>query len=64
MTVQYLLAVAAMGLYPLVLYFGLASGRWPEWNLRPPLQPAVLAVLIWACIFLRGPGNAFIYFQF
>ncbi len=59
-----LLPVAAMGLYHLYLYFGLDSVRWPEWNLRPLLQPAVLAVLIWACIFLRGPGNAFIYFQF
>lgn len=31
---------------------------------RPALQPAVLALMIWACVFLRGPGSAFIYFQF
>jgi len=30
----------------------------------PVLQPAALALLIWCCVYLRGPGNAFIYFQF
>ena len=32
---------------------------WPE-----RLQPAVLAGLLTACVFFRGPGEAFIYFQF
>ncbi|MCC7385285.1 MAG: MBOAT family protein [Deltaproteobacteria bacterium] len=27
-------------------------------------EPLELAVLLTACVFLRGPGNAFIYFQF
>ncbi|MFP6582159.1 MAG: hypothetical protein VCD00_06330 [Candidatus Hydrogenedentota bacterium] len=28
------------------------------------LQPVLLAILILACVFFRGPGEAFIYFQF
>jgi D-alanyl-lipoteichoic acid acyltransferase DltB (MBOAT superfamily) len=31
---------------------------------RPFLAPLGLAALIASCIYLRGPGNAFIYFQF
>ena len=59
-----LLPVAAIGLHHAVLHFGIDRLTLPDWNLRPILQPAVLAMLIWACIFLRGTGNAFIYFQF
>ena len=59
-----LLPVAAIGLHHAYLHFGIDRLTLPDWNLRPILQPAVLAMLIWACIFLRGTGNAFIYFQF
>lgn len=41
--------------------------RMPEWSRRrwaPILQPAAIALLLWACVFMRGPGHAFIYFQF
>jgi D-alanyl-lipoteichoic acid acyltransferase DltB (MBOAT superfamily) len=31
---------------------------------RPVLAPLGLAALVACCIYLRGPGNAFIYFQF
>ena len=27
-------------------------------------QPVFVSVLVWACIYLRGPGSAFVYFQF
>jgi len=40
---------------------------WPAWKvvpLRPSLQPAFVAVVLVACVYLRGPGSAFIYFQF
>ncbi|HYG74197.1 MAG TPA: MBOAT family O-acyltransferase [Planctomycetota bacterium] len=33
--------------------------RWSNW-----IQPAGVAAILAACVFLRGPGNAFIYFQF
>jgi alginate O-acetyltransferase complex protein AlgI len=36
-----------------------APTRWGGW-----LEPARMAFLLSCCIFLRGPGNAFIYFQF
>lgn len=31
---------------------------------RRVIEPALLAALLAACVFLRGPGGAFIYFQF
>lgn len=34
-------------------------GRW-----RPHVQVTVMAVLIVVCVFFRGPGSQFIYFQF
>ena len=38
--------------------------QWPQLN-RPRIwQPVAVAVFVWACVFLRGPGSAFIYFQF
>lgn len=37
----------------------LGEGRWVRWG-----RPAVLAAMIAACVFLRGPGQVFIYFQF
>jgi len=29
-----------------------------------PIQPALTAMILVACVFMRGPGSAFIYFQF
>ena len=37
----------------------LARARWVEYA-----QPVAMGLLLTACIFLRGPGAAFIYFQF
>jgi alginate O-acetyltransferase complex protein AlgI len=34
----------------------------PSW--RPLLETLVLAVMIFTCVYMRGPGNTFIYFQF
>ena len=59
-----LLPLALMMLYHLYLHCDVRLARPGDWRLRPILQPAGLAIMIWACIFLRGPGNAFIYFQF
>jgi D-alanyl-lipoteichoic acid acyltransferase DltB (MBOAT superfamily) len=41
--------------------------RWPQrprWPADRVWQPVAVAVVVWACVFLRGPGSAFIYFQF
>lgn len=40
-----------------------AAWQWPQRN-RWILEPACYALMIAACIYLRGPGGAFIYFQF
>ena len=37
-----------------------AVATWIPWA----LQPAMVGLLIAACVFFRGPGSAFIYFQF
>jgi hypothetical protein len=36
-----------------------ARAAFWEW-----LEPWMLGVMAWACIFLRGPGAQFLYFQF
>ena len=41
--------------------------RWPAMtpgSLVTQLQPAWTALILVACVYLRGPGGAFIYFQF
>jgi D-alanyl-lipoteichoic acid acyltransferase DltB (MBOAT superfamily) len=51
-------------------WFFPSSREWlkERWLRVPRLeavgQPALLAVLVWMCIYLRGPGHAFVYFQF
>ncbi len=40
---------------------------WPAWTpaqFGTRLQPAWTALVLAACVYLRGPGGAFIYFQF
>jgi hypothetical protein len=32
--------------------------------LRAPVEPVAPSRMIAACVYLRGPGSAFIYFQF
>lgn len=39
------------------------SGRAERWR-SARFEPLVYAVLVAACVFLRGPGQSFIYFQF
>jgi len=63
-----LIPLFALGLHHLFYLLRLNETRWPviRWRpaLHPALQPVLLATLVWACVFLRGPGNVFIYFQF
>lgn len=41
------------------------SRSWQRWSLRlPVLEPAAIAVLLTLSVYFRGPGSAFIYFQF
>jgi D-alanyl-lipoteichoic acid acyltransferase DltB (MBOAT superfamily) len=37
---------------------------WRSGRVRKLLDPVTLAVMILVCVYLRGPGNEFIYFQF
>jgi len=50
------------------LYFHFRLENKP-WSILPAkqrraLEPVVLAILILTCVYMRGPGSAFIYFQF
>ena len=54
-----------MVLRQLWFHFGLDKVAWPVPRVaRRVLQPVALAVLIVLCVFMRGPGSTFIYFQF
>ena len=41
--------------------------KWPDWTPAPVAsrwQPVWTALILVSCVYLRGPGGAFIYFQF
>lgn len=59
---EHLLLVLVMIARQLWFHLRLDTLAW-RWPLRA-LEPVGLAALLWACVFLRGPGHAFIYFQF
>lgn len=63
-----LIPLALIGLHHLFYLLRLHEIEWkaPRWRpaLHPIVQPVALATLAWACVYLRGPGNVFIYFQF
>ncbi len=48
----------------LYLYKGWDAASIWQSRLTRSLEPVAVAVLFTACVYLRGPGNAFIYFQF
>ncbi len=50
----------------LFFYFGLDKAPWATGTsrVRRALEPVALAVLIMVCVYMRGPGSQFIYFQF
>ena len=48
----------------LYIALGMHRKQWLPVSWRRQLDPAMLAMLMVACIYLRGPGSAFIYFQF
>jgi len=61
-----LLWMLVLALVARQLWFHLRLDR-VSWRLPPllhALEPIPLAVLLWACVMLRGPGQEFIYFQF
>ena len=45
-------------------YFGLDASKLAMSKVSLLAQPAVVSIMVAACIFMRGPGEAFIYFQF
>ena len=50
----------------LFYHFELEKTRWAnlQFNFRPQLEMIVIALLILTCVYMRGPGSTFIYFQF
>jgi D-alanyl-lipoteichoic acid acyltransferase DltB (MBOAT superfamily) len=53
-----------VGLRELYLWLGLDSSRFARSSWWRYLEPPMLAFMLWASVFLRGEGSAFIYFQF
>ncbi len=45
-------------------YLGLDASKLTMSKVSLLAQPAVVSIMVAACIFMRGPGEAFIYFQF
>jgi D-alanyl-lipoteichoic acid acyltransferase DltB (MBOAT superfamily) len=46
------------------VYFGAGKWKLDERLIPAPLRPVAIGLMIVACIYLRGPGQVFIYFQF
>jgi len=46
------------------LYLGLGNSSWATSRWAEAARPVLMAILIAASVFLRGPSEAFIYFQF
>lgn len=59
-----LLLVALMALRHVQCHPGWSRVQRPQLEPSRIWQPVAVAVFVWACVFLRGPGSAFIYFQF
>lgn len=58
-------AVAITVLFLLAeLRFLVKLPTWSPVRVVAPLRPVFIAVILVACVYFRGPGNAFIYFQF
>ena len=47
-------------------HFRLNEARWARLSPKATAawEPVALAVLVVVCVYMRGPGSAFIYFQF
>ncbi len=59
-----LLLLTVIILRHLYFHFRLDQYRWQMPVALWGVQPVTIAVLITLCVFFRGPGSAFIYFQF
>ena len=60
-----MLLTALMALRQVYVYLvGESETETPRFPGPERLQPAVLAGVLTVCVFFRGPGEAFIYFQF
>lgn len=58
------LVTALMALRQVYVYLGLQKSDWVHSKWATAVQPIALAAGLAACVFFRGPGEAFIYFQF
>jgi len=59
-----MLLVTVMFLRELYFWLGLDRTPLPTARWHVALQPLSVALMIVACVLLRGPGQAFVYFQF
>jgi len=61
---EHLALVLLVAMRHLYIYFELDRGSWRAAAPARALEPLVTAGLLWASVFMRGPGQDFIYFQF
>lgn len=61
---QEMLLVGLIAVRHVQFHPAITAIKWPQLGGDRVWQPAAVAVLVWACVILRGPGSAFIYFQF
>jgi D-alanyl-lipoteichoic acid acyltransferase DltB (MBOAT superfamily) len=59
-----LLCLVIISLRELYFHFGLDKINWLAAKFHPIIQPVVASIMVVLCVILRGPGEAFIYFQF
>jgi len=62
--VKSVLVVALMALRQLWVYAGLDVSRLARGPMADVVRVVGVALMVVACVFLRGPGTTFIYFQF
>ena len=55
---------AVLILRELYVGLGMQESAWGKHRAWRTLEPVMLALMLLACIFLRGDGSAFVYFQF
>jgi len=64
LTIKALLLTVLMMARQVYIHLGFNKSSWNRSGLAVAARPVLVGLLIVACVFLRGPGAAFIYFQF
>jgi len=64
LTIKALLLTVLMMARQVYIHLGFHTSSWSRSGLVVAARPVLVSLLIVTCVFFRGPGAAFIYFQF